>query len=481
MSSKELTIKKYLSQLLLLVVSLLIILSVTSCGCDHSSKPDQDKGEDLSTEQINMSKKVVNIDVQLRIAKLAFDPANSVIIYNIQNDGKKAAEGVQLRYTNISQDNAEKEVVLNNQQEGSIRFTSIAVGGSTGDQTLPIDFKLATKAKFRFEVFCQDKPVKNAMKEEGFNKFPSLKLIPMGSTKLIGENKEIQFRIEKGDQSGNIDLSKLRLLVTEITGSSAKIYYEGKEVTEMLSGKYEASLINKDIRLYIEPGISLQASFDLQLNYEDEKMGNAQTFTWKLGGSEATKALLEAVRMGNEKRVKELLHLPEINVNIADKDGNTPLHLAVKKGNKEIVEILLKADNIELEFKNKPFGHTPLHEAIHQGNLGIIAALISQGANVNAASEMFNETPLYLAVIIGNQAATEALLTVKDIDVNIANNQGNTPLHTAVSRGDEVFVQLLLVKGAQKDIKNKKGRSPMDLAQESVNVEIKRLFGITTA
>ena len=215
---------------------------------------------------------------------------------------------------------------------------------------------------------------------------------------MVGENKEIQFRIEEA-QNNYIDLSKLKLRITKTRASGTKVYYNGKEVVGTLNNQDEANFTNTAIRLSIEPGISLHASVDLQLEYGGKPLGNILTFTWGIGESQANKALLEAVKTGDKERIEALFQLPKVNVNIADNNGNTPLHLAVKGGNKEIVKTLLKANNINLELKNHQFGHTPLHESIHQGNLEVITALICQGANVNTTSKMFNETPLFLAVI----------------------------------------------------------------------------------
>mgnify|MGYP002378365017 CR=1 FL=1 len=77
---------------------------------------------------------------------------------------------------------------------------------------------------------------------------------------------------------------------------------------------------------------------------------------------------------------------------------------------------------------------------------------------------------------MGNQAATKALLAVKNINVNITNNQGNTPLHMIISRGDEAFARLLLAKGARTDIKNGKGKTPVAFSQTSTNEAIRGLF-----
>lgn len=80
----------------------------------------------------------------------------------------------------------------------------------------------------------------------------------------------------------------------------------------------------------------------------------------------------------------------DINLNLADKNGNTPLHLAVLKGwehidsegrdNKPFKTIIkLLAEKADVNQKNR-FGHTPLHYAVLHRNTECIATLLKHGA-----------------------------------------------------------------------------------------------------
>jgi ankyrin repeat protein len=477
MSFRKLTVQQYLLQTLLSVASLSIILIFSSCGNKHTPVTEHNSNMNSAEDTKANLTKEEHGDIQLRITNLTFDPIKNIITYSIQNNGKEDAINVQLHYSNISQSHAEKEVVLDNQQSGTISFSNITVGNLVSDQTLQIDFKAAPKAKFKFQIFHQNKPIQSTIIEEEFVRLPLLKLLAIGSTNLVGNNKKMRFRIEE-IQNRYIELGRLKLRVAKSRASGVKIYYNSKEVTDLLSNQEEANFINTNIQFCIEPGICLQVSVDLQLEYEGKPLSNILTFTWTLSESEANQALIKAAKNADKERIQALLQLPAVNINIVDDEKNTALHLAIKGSNEEIVKMLLKANNINLELKNHQFGHTPLHEAIHGGNLKIITTLIAQGADVNATSGIFYETPLFLAVIMGDQAASKALLSVSNIDVNISNNQGSTPLHSAVSRDDEVLVKLLLTKGARKNISNLQGKTPMDFATMSHNQNIKKLMGI---
>lgn len=52
--------------------------------------------------------------------------------------------------------------------------------------------------------------------------------------------------------------------------------------------------------------------------------------------------------------------------------------------------------------------------------------------------------------------------------MNLANNQGNTALHEAVKGGHQTLVELLLQAGALAHLRNKRQRTALDCAQETV-------------
>jgi ankyrin repeat protein len=51
-------------------------------------------------------------------------------------------------------------------------------------------------------------------------------------------------------------------------------------------------------------------------------------------------------------------------------------------------------------------------------------------------------------------------------DINKTDCNGNTPLHTAASKGNFEVVKFLVEAGANPIAKNSKGKTPLDLANE---------------
>jgi ankyrin repeat protein len=445
-------------------------------------------------------KKAPIATAQLKFTKLAYDPVSGIVTYIIQNSGTAEAKDVQLRYTNISIDDTEKTALINNQQTGTINFASISPQGSTNEQTLPINFKTATKAKFRFEILHKDqgKFIEELTREEEFSdKAPQLKLTPITFTKLVGANKSFQFKIEKEVGSGNIDPSKLKLIITNDLDTSAVISYKGTYVKE-ISGTELDTIDN--ISLTITPFLALKTSFTVQLNYESKNIGNSQTFTWEIDAKRAAKALLKAISTNknneNEMKIKELLQVSGIDINTQDKSGYSPLHLAVKlcnqalittllakganvntinnqratplhtaieKGDQASIKALLTIENINLNAKDRS-GKTPLHRAILEGNKEAIKMLIEKGANINA-KDYHDNTPLHTAAQSGNQAIIEMLLNTKGIDVNAKNENDQTPLHIAAESGDRTTIEALLnAKDVDINTKDSNGNTPLYLA-----------------
>ena len=139
--------------------------------------------------------------------------------------------------------------------------------------------------------------------------------------------------------------------------------------------------------------------------------------------------------------------------------GKTPLHLAVRRNDADVVEVLLsnKADpNIE-----DSCGNTTLHISANAGFTDISKLLIDSGCKINERRKD-GKTPLYLAVH-GRNVADAALLLKNKADVNIQDRWGNTPLHISMFEGLSYFSQMLMDCGCNTNLKNWEGKTALDL------------------
>jgi len=197
--------------------------------------------------------------------------------------------------------------------------------------------------------------------------------------------------------------------------------------------------------------------------------------------------------------------------NIADETGRTPLYAAVdmhtlpdsnlpwpSELNNQLTSIdliqalLAHGANVNAQLKKQqPYrskvdrgadtmlgtGTTPLLRAAKAGDTEVVKVLLAKGADVKFTTK-FGITPLMAAAGLGTKeedttgrkkTEAEAIAAIKlcldaGADVNAADNQGDTALHGAAQKGWDQVVQFLADHDAKLDIKDKKGRTPLDAA-----------------
>ncbi|KAL7266669.1 hypothetical protein RUND412_010779 [Rhizina undulata] len=123
--------------------------------------------------------------------------------------------------------------------------------------------------------------------------------------------------------------------------------------------------------------------------------------------------------------------------------GTTPIHSIARHGYSEGVALLLnKGRGVDL---NAGDNHrsTPLHIAVREGNEDVVQLLLGQeGVHLNAKDKT-GITPLRVAVDRGNEAVFQLLLQQEGVDVHAEDDNGYTPLDAAARQGFLRFVKLL--------------------------------------
>ncbi len=114
---------------------------------------------------------------------------------------------------------------------------------------------------------------------------------------------------------------------------------------------------------------------------------------------------------------------------------------AIKDGDLARVVSLLDA-RPDLSNADGPFGRTMLNWAAECGNPGIVKALLQHGARVSARSALGGGTALFPAAWKKNDEVAKVLMDA-GIDVNAADDQGDTALHIAAQTGDSELAGLL--------------------------------------
>lgn len=131
---------------------------------------------------------------------------------------------------------------------------------------------------------------------------------------------------------------------------------------------------------------------------------------------------------------------PNGQVRTAGSQAYTPLIEAVLAGDREMVHFLVQQPNIRLD--QGDYRHiTPLAYAIQRNRWDLAELLVDGGANVN---------------------------------IQIGDSDGNTPLHLAAAEGNKKRVNWLLSKGADGQAKNFKQLTPLEVSRSAEVMEIIR-------
>ena len=141
--------------------------------------------------------------------------------------------------------------------------------------------------------------------------------------------------------------------------------------------------------------------------------------------------LLSAIQGGNLSVCKVLIEEYKADVNCSDDDGITPLHLACTLGYLEICRFLCKYES-EKDALDKDGLRSPLLCAILGGNLNVSKLLVEEhNVNVNL-SNVYGTTPLHLASGLGHLEICKFLCKYV-LEKNTLDNYGKTPHDLAVS------------------------------------------------
>ena len=150
----------------------------------------------------------------------------------------------------------------------------------------------------------------------------------------------------------------------------------------------------------------------------------------------------------------------------------TSLHVAAFLGREELARVQLRWGSVEVNARDKE-GCTPLHLAARKGHRDVVELLVAEGADVNARNEE-QRTPLYCA--IQHHAVDVVRLLVGKTDLATGDLLGRTPLHYAAAAGDTGIVRLLLEAGAETKAKDSRGLTPLHLALASDHEEVAALL-----
>jgi len=109
------------------------------------------------------------------------------------------------------------------------------------------------------------------------------------------------------------------------------------------------------------------------------------------------------------------------------------LKTAIEKNDAEKTWHLTEEKKVDVNHKYNEYGITPLHLAVKTGNMDIVKYLVKKGANVNAQLRD-KVTPLHWACCKGHHEIVAYLIS-KGAEIDLKDIDGLTALHTASQEG----------------------------------------------
>lgn len=159
------------------------------------------------------------------------------------------------------------------------------------------------------------------------------------------------------------------------------------------------------------------------------------------------------MEVDNEETLRYCLEMG-INPNDRILDGNAGLHIVVERGYKNLLAILLNQINIDINIRNTN-GKTPLYIACAECQEEMVTELLEKGANVNIPDEN-GYTPLHKAVLWKYETIVNILLK-HNPNVNAENIYGKTPLYIAAIDSPCIpILRMLIENGADVNLDNGK-------------------------
>ena len=212
--------------------------------------------------------------------------------------------------------------------------------------------------------------------------------------------------------------------------------------------------------------------------------GNSQ-FDDSFSRTVLKKRLLNEARKGNLKDVVRLAAVFENDVAAL----STALLLSCEVGYLDVVKWLVGHTAADVNYKDDKENKTPLSTACERDNLDVVKYLVETAhADVNLPAYSHGLTPLICACRASQMSVPMYLLCeVSDLDVNIADNYGNTALHYAIwcslgsftqlhwasEKGDVTDVlRLVYVSGHKINIQDNYGNTPLHIACKSGHGDI---------
>ncbi len=159
-------------------------------------------------------------------------------------------------------------------------------------------------------------------------------------------------------------------------------------------------------------------------------------------------AAISSAESGDLKTLQSLSSIG-FDLGIGDYDRRTPLHIAVRAEKIDVVRYLITQNTVKINQFDR-WGATPLSYAVQGSDIALI--LMSRGAIQGAVMPKITVRQVKLSSdelrifysALNNDVKTLKGLKEKNLDINIQDSEGRTPLAIAASEGNIDAVKYLV-------------------------------------
>ena len=160
--------------------------------------------------------------------------------------------------------------------------------------------------------------------------------------------------------------------------------------------------------------------------------------------------LVEALKAGDTAAALSLLQ-KRVDVNVAEPDGTTPLHWAVRLDDLNLVNRLIRA-GANVKASNR-YGVTPIQLACINGSAAAVGRLLEGGESANATGP-YGETALMVCARTGKPEAARVLIQHGASVDAVESWRGQTALMWAAAQGHPQMMKVLIEAGADVDARS---------------------------
>ena len=256
---------------------------------------------------------------------------------------------------------------------------------------------------------------------------------PLHKSTMFGHTESVKLLIGKGANVNQIDNNgNTPLHVVIMTGGDFDIF-------KVLIEKANLGIQNNDEQnvLYVAVRHHKVDIIDLILNH---KQAPALITTTDRDG---LTPIHLAVSLGHFDTTEKLLKRPQITMFGNTNQGKNIIHLAAATNNAILLCLLLDSYNT-IHLINEPDNKlcTPLHDAADKGQLKQVEILLDRGAMIKSTVDGF--LPLHYACLQGHFSVVKKLIERHPFQSNLFTHNKDTPLHLAARSGHAAIVKFLL-------------------------------------